>query len=124
MRTGYCAVVCDIVHEGHIEFLKQCKDLCDYLIVGVMTDDIVEKYKGKRPTMTYNERTIVVSAIEFVDEIVPQDTFEFENNIEKYNPTIIFDSVQHKRKGANTFIPYFEKISSTQIKQRIIDANV
>jgi glycerol-3-phosphate cytidylyltransferase-like family protein len=89
-----------------------------------MTDDIVEKYKGKRPIMTYEERTAVVSAICFVDEIIPQDTFEFDKNIEKYHPTIIFDSTQHKRKGSNTFIPYFEEISSSKIKQRIIDANV
>lgn len=120
MRIGYCAVTCDILHEGHVEFLKQCKDLCDYLIVGIMTDEIVAKYKGKKPIMSYNERSVVVSSIRFVDQIVPQDTFEFDKNIEKFKPTIVFDSEQHKRKGANTFIPYFEKISSSEIKVRII----
>lgn len=119
MRTGYCAVTADILHLGHIAFLKKCKRLCDHLTVGVMSDEVVEKYKGHKPAVPLWERKEIVASLDMVDTVVVQDTFEFGSLC--YD--VLFDSIKHNRKYATCLIPYAEGISSTIIKERIIDTH-
>ncbi len=125
MIKGYVSICGDIIHPGHVRFLKTCKVLCDWLVVGVMTDDAIEKYKGKKPIMTYGERAEVIKAIKYVDEIVPQNTFEFPFMLLcQIGPDIVFDSTEHKRKVYKLFkgmlVKYTKGISSSIIKERII----
>lgn len=62
----------DLLHAGHIDLLRACKDL-GYVVVGLNTDEFVEKYKGKRPVMSYDERKDMLEAVGLVDEVIPND---------------------------------------------------
>lgn len=120
---GYCAVCGDILHIGHVLFIAKCRAKCDELIVGVMSDLCIKEYKGKYPVMNFFERAEVILGLRDVEGVVSQDSFEFPENLkEKYKIDIIFDSEEHKRKGADILIPYYEGVSSSQIKERIIES--
>ena len=71
--TGYTTGVYDMFHIGHLNILKRAKEQCDYLIVGVSTDELVQKEKNKTPIISYSERAAIVSAIRYVDKVVPQN---------------------------------------------------
>ena len=69
MIIGYTTGVFDMFHIGHLNLLCRAKDLCDYLIVGVSTDECVESYKHHVPMIPYEQRAAIVAAIRFVDEV-------------------------------------------------------
>lgn len=71
-KIGYTTGVFDLFHIGHLNVLKNAKEKCDYLIVGVSTDELVQHDKHKTPVIPYKERVAIVSAIKYVDEVVPQ----------------------------------------------------
>ncbi len=70
--VGYTTGVYDMFHIGHLNILKRAKEQCDYLIVGVSTDELVQTEKNKTPVIPYEERAQIVRAIRYVDEVVPQ----------------------------------------------------
>ena len=72
MIIGYTTGVYDMFHIGHLNVIRRAKELCDYLIVGVSTDDLVVKEKNKTPVIPYEERVAIVAAIRYVDKVVPQ----------------------------------------------------
>ena len=77
--VGYTTGVFDLFHIGHLNILRRAKEQCDYLIVGVSTDELCESYKHKAPVIPYEERKAIVAAIRYVDEVVPQyDRNKFE----------------------------------------------
>lgn len=59
-------------HIGHLNILRRAKERCDYLIVGVSTDECVQSYKNKTPIIPYEQRAAIVESIKYVDEVVPQ----------------------------------------------------
>lgn len=69
---GYTTGVYDMFHIGHLNVIRRAKEHCDYLIVGVSTDELVQKEKKKTPVIPYEERAAIVAAIRYVDEVVPQ----------------------------------------------------
>ena len=72
MVVGYTTGVYDMFHIGHLNVIRRAKEQCDYLIVGVSTDELVQKEKNKTPVIPYDERVEIVSSIRYVDQVVPQ----------------------------------------------------
>lgn len=75
MIIGYTAGVYDLFHIGHLNLLRNAKALCDKLIVGVTTDELVA-YKHKKAVIPFSERMDIVRAIRYVDAVVPQETLD------------------------------------------------
>ena len=75
MITGYTTGVYDLFHIGHLNLLKNAKGLCDKLIVGVTTDELVS-YKNKKAVIPFEERIEIVRNIQFVDAVIPQDSMD------------------------------------------------
>lgn len=72
MIIGYTTGVFDMFHIGHLNILKAAKSQCDYLIVGVSTDELVLKEKNKTPIINFENRCQIVESIKYVDKVVPQ----------------------------------------------------
>ena len=72
MRRVFSAMVGDLFHFGHVEFLRQARVLGDHLTVCVATDRRAASYK-RTPVLSYEERKTVILACRYVDEVVPQD---------------------------------------------------
>lgn len=68
--VGYTTGVYDMFHVGHLNILRRAKEQCDFLIVGVTTDELCEKRKGKRSIICHEDRKSIVSAIKYVDLVV------------------------------------------------------
>lgn len=69
---GYTTGVYDMFHIGHLNILKGAKAQCDYLVVGVSTDELVQKEKNKTPVIPFEERMKIVSELKCVDKVIPQ----------------------------------------------------
>ena len=74
MIIGYAAGAYDLFHYGHLEILRKAKENCDYLIAGVVHDDVLEVTKGRRPVIPIEERAAIVSHIDYVDEVHVETT--------------------------------------------------
>ena len=75
-KVGYTTGVFDLFHIGHLNILRRAKEQCEYLIVGVSTDELVQTYKYKVPIVPFEERVEIVSAICYVDRVVPQTSMD------------------------------------------------
>lgn len=75
LRVGYAPGVYDLFHVGHLNILRHAKEHCDVLIAGVVSDEMAERAKGRRPVIPLAERLEIVSHISYVDrvhaEVVP-----------------------------------------------------
>ena len=69
-RIGYAAGAYDLFHVGHLNILRQARQACDYLIAGVVSDEVLRQTKGIDPVVPFAERLEIVSHINFVDEAV------------------------------------------------------
>jgi glycerol-3-phosphate cytidylyltransferase len=74
-KIGYTTGVFDLFHIGHLNILKRARLECDYLIVGITTDELAMSVKGEKPFISFEERVEIVESIKFVDEVVPQTTY-------------------------------------------------
>ncbi len=131
-EIGYVPGVFDLFHVGHLNLLRRSKSRCEFLIAGVLTDELVEYFKKRRPVVPYEQRAAVVSAISYVDRVVPVD---FTNTYKidawkKYHFDCHFSGNDHgadwtldlqqlREVGSNMeFFQYTRATSSTQIKEK------
>lgn len=132
---GYTAGVYDLFHIGHLTLLKNCKGLCDKLIVGVTVDELVA-YKGKHALIPFEERIEIVRSIKYVDAAVPQYDMDKLTMCKKLGASILFvgDDWYGSEKWKNyekefaengikiIYFPYTKGISSTLINKTLNEA--
>jgi len=71
---GYIPGTYDLFHVGHLRYLQNAKSMCDVLIVGVLTDELIEKYKGRKPSIPLSQRMEIVRALKCTDAVVEANT--------------------------------------------------
>ena len=81
-KIGYTTGVFDLFHIGHLNILKRARLECDYLIVGITTDELAMSIKGEKPFIPFEERMEIVESIKFVDEVGPQTSY---NKMDAWN---------------------------------------
>lgn len=86
-KRGFVAGFFDILHEGHIQILEQAKSQCEQLIVAVGTDEFMRIRKGRESVLSYDERVCIVSAIKYVDKVVPEIDLDKISAYKKTNLT-------------------------------------
>ena len=74
MRIGFTCSTFDLLHAGHVTMLREAKDQCDYLIVGLQTDPSVDRPEKNAPVQTVVERYTQLNGIKYVDEIIPYNS--------------------------------------------------
>ena len=115
--------------------MRRAKEQCDYLIVGVSTDELVQKTKNKTPVIPFEDRCEIIAALKFVDEVVPQENKDKIAAYHKYKFDAMF--VGDDWKGSELFskceaelkkfgtdvvyFPYTKKVSSTKLRQDLKD---
>ncbi|WP_282173033.1 adenylyltransferase/cytidyltransferase family protein [Cytobacillus firmus] len=132
-KIGYTTGVFDLFHVGHLNILKRAKEQCEYLIVGVSTDELVEQYKNKRPVIPHSERMEIVGGIKHVDIVVPQTNRDKFSAWEKLKFNVLFVGDDWKgdplfnevekdfcQVGVDiVYFPYTKGVSSSELKQKI-----
>lgn len=89
-RIGYTTGVYDMFHIGHLNILRRAKEMCDYLIVGVTTDELCFQRKKKYPIINQGNRKAIVAAIKYVDEVVDQLDMDKIKNVRTFNADAVF----------------------------------
>lgn len=87
---GYTTGVFDLFHIGHLNILRNARSMCDHLIVGVTTDELVEQRKQKRPIIPFSERVEIVQAISFVGTAVAEDSLDKMLAWKRYRFDVVF----------------------------------
>lgn len=138
-KIVYVPMAADIIHPGHLNIIKEASKL-GYVIVGLFTDKAIASYK-RVPFMNYEQRKIIVEGLKGVDEVVPQDEKEYDNNLLKYKPHYLVHGDDWKDgplassrekaiklmaswKGEVIEPKYTKNISSTQINKSLKELGV
>lgn len=116
----------DLLHRGHIGLLRRAKAMGDYLIVGLSTDEF-NALKNKKSFYSYEERKLVLEALRYVDEVIPEENWEQKaGDIDTHNVDIfvmgddwkgVFDEL--KSLCEVVYVPRTTGISTTQLKTRL-----
>jgi glycerol-3-phosphate cytidylyltransferase len=105
-KIGYTTGVFDLFHIGHLNLLKKAKDNCDYLIVGVSTDELVS-YKNKKAVIPFEERIEIIKSIKYVDHAVAQTNMEKLSAWDNLKFDVMF--VGDDWKGTEKWLKYEEE---------------
>ena len=131
MIIGYTTGVFDMFHIGHLNILRRAKERCDFLVVGVSTDELVKEYKHKTPVIPFDERFQIISSLRCVDAVVAQTSLDKRSAWEKLHFDVLFHGsdwkgsemyrkVEMEMKDigvAVIWIPYTEGVSSTMLRK-------
>ena len=139
-KIVYSGGTFDLIHSGHIRFLRACRRIAGdegQVVLALNTDEFVEAYKGKAPVMTYDERKTVLLACKYVDYVVPNlsgaDSKPTIINVEPdfivigddwakkdYYAQMQFTQDWLDEQGIQlVYVPYTQGISTTELKKRI-----
>ena len=132
-KVGYTTGVYDMFHVGHLRLIKRAKEMCERLIVGVSTDELVLSYKNKMPIIPFEERMEIVAACRYVDEVVPQvtmDKLEAWHNLHfdvmfhgsDWKGTSLYSEYEKVFKSIGVdlvFLPHTDGTSSTELAQKL-----
>ena len=137
-HVGYVAGVFDLFHIGHLNLLRRAKEQCDYLIVGVVSDEGVISRKKTTPYIPFEERLQIVQACEYVDEavMIPIEGNDSDEAYRRYQFDVQFSGSDYaddpdwlakqaylRKRGSDlVFFPYTQGTSSTKLKA-VISAN-
>ena len=117
---GYTQGTYDMFHIGHLNLIKNAKRRCDYLIVGVNTDELVESYKNKRPIVPLEERAEIVRSIKYVDEVIITNTLDKKEIWDKIRFDEIYIGKEMEALGARlVYLPYTKDTSSTMLREKL-----
>ena len=115
----------DLLHYGHINLLRRAKELGDYLIVALSTDEFNWHQKDKKCYFAYNERKSMLEAVRYVDLVIPEDNWDQKvNDVHKFDIDVFvmgndwegkFDFLRDEGVQV-VYLPRTPEISSTQIK--------
>lgn len=133
-KVVYTSGTFDLFHIGHLNIIKKSKELGDILIVGVSTDELVESYKKRAPIIPYADRKAIVEALSEVDLVVKQEILTDIKTLEKFGVDIVtigddwktkylegLEWMKAKEGKEVYYLPYTESVSTTKIKESIIN---
>ena len=136
-RKVYTGGTFDLFHRGHVNFLRQCKEIGDYVIVSLNTDEFIYRYKGEYPVVNYEDRKEVLLSCKYVDKVIPNSEGEDSKPaILDVNPKFIVIGSDWAKKDYYKqmnftqewldengymliYIPYTENVSTTLIKKKL-----
>lgn len=132
---GYTTGVYDMFHIGHLHLLKKAKNRCDFLIVGVSTDDLVKSYKKKTPIIPFEDRLEIIASLKFVDDVVAvthrdkkQAFLDVGYDVlfvgDDWKGSDIFNDLElflNKNDARIEYFPYTKEVSSTKFKEILTD---
>lgn len=137
MVIGFTQGTFDLFHAGHLNLLKNAKSCCDYLIVGVNTDELVKSYKNVETTIPLEDRMAIIAELRCVDEVVATSTLDKLIAHERYHfdKMIIGDDWKGNPRWEQTakdlneigvemvWVPYTKRISSSKIRSILLNGN-
>lgn len=132
-KLGYTTGVFDLFHVGHLNILRRAKEQCEFLIVGVSTDELVQDYKNKRPVIKHKERIEIIEGIKYVDKVVSQtnrnkflawEELKFDVMFvgDDWKGDPLFNEVENQLNKVGVdivYLPYTKGVSSTIVKDKI-----
>jgi len=135
MQIGYIPGVWDLLHVGHVAILTRAHSLCDRLVVGVPSDEVVYEDKKKYPTIKLDARIKMLESLRCVDVVLPYFEFEFITHLTLVHPDLLIvgstwgkecrhiDAENWCRENNCRLVklPYTRGISSTAIKKELGD---
>ena len=135
MKIGYTSGVYDMFHVGHLNILRAAKAKCDYLIVGVTTDELCLKRKRKLPIIAQDDRAEIIKSIRYVDKVIMQEDMDKLSVVKKYNVDVVFVGSdwqgtpawkQYEKLFAEEgcvveYLPHTDGISSTILRKKLCE---
>lgn len=137
-RIGYTSGVFDLFHVGHLNILKKAKEQCEYLIVGVSSDELTLKLKGKLPVIPYEQRLEIIESIRYVDQVIREDDADKFEAWDRLRYDALFkgsDAAErdcykeyekklHEEGVDVIYFPYTSGVSSSKIREVVFTSGI
>lgn len=133
-KIGFLCGFFDPLHDGHIDIMRQAKEMCEHLIVAVGTDEFMMQRKHRETVLSYGQRVEIVSAIRYVDQVVPEIDLDKMKAYYQYHFDVMIAGEDHVSEplyqeakkqlealGIDTvFVPRRKNISSTLMREKML----
>jgi len=132
-NKGYISGTFDMFHIGHLNLIRRAKERCDYLVVGVLSDEVVMRIKHKKPVVPLESRLEIIKAVRYVDEvdITTNPLLKKVNAWDKYKFDAMFSGDDHVNDGWAreeaaladlgadlVFFPYTKEVTTTVLHEK------